>query len=100
MQQPGQPQLDADKLVVNLDPAGDRLHQYRCGKVEAVILPVVIERLYVLRDLAAYRLEAMVDPALRFVAGEMVRDRVSDGVERGRHTAVNTASCVSARRAA
>src|SRR5260370_15710362 len=98
MQQPWQTQLDADKLVVDLDPTGDRLHQYRCGKVESVILPPVIERLYVLRDLATYRIEAMLDPTLRFVAAEMVRDRDGDGFECSDHAGGRAFPSSSSRR--
>src|SRR5438270_7995979 len=85
VQQARQAELDRDAIVQGLDAAGDRLHHRDDPEIEPVILPGVIERFDVRRDLAADRGEALVDPALGLLAPEAVRDRDGDRLCRGQH---------------
>src|ERR1051326_4931151 len=85
VQQARQFEIDPDKILVDLDAAGDCLHQRDDAEIERVIVPAVVERLHIGRDLGADLGEAIVDAALGAVAAELVRDRDGDRFSRGLH---------------
>ena len=65
MQQARQGQLDLDEILVNLDPAGDRLHHRDDPEIEVIAVPIVIERLDVSRHLGPDRGETVIDALIR-----------------------------------
>src|SRR5436190_7802950 len=90
VQEPRQFEIDPDKIIVDLDATGDRLHHCDDPEIEAVIVPGIVERFDVGPYLGTDRGEPLVDAPLGPVAAELVRDRDGDRFGRGQHMGGNT----------
>ena len=72
---PRQFDLDAHGIVQHFDPTGDPLLHCRCGKVQSVPLPVVIEPTEEGTQFALQAVDATVKPTPRLLPAEPVWDR-------------------------
>src|SRR5215471_3808860 len=85
MQEARQFEVDSDEILVDLDAACDCLHQRDDLEIQAVLVPGIVERLHIGRDLGPDLGEALVNAAFGSVAPEPVRDRDGDRFGRGLH---------------
>src|SRR5207248_8836085 len=89
VQEARQFEIDPDKIIIDLDATGDRLHHCDDPEIEAVIVPGIVERFDVGPYFGADRGEPLVDAPLGPVAAQLVRDRDGDRVGAGQHMGGN-----------
>src|SRR5438128_4396544 len=90
VQEARQFEIDPDKIIIDLDATGDRLHHCDDPEIEAVIVPGIVERFDVGPYVGADRGEPFVDAPLGPVAAQLMRDRDGDRFGRGQHMGRNT----------